>query len=44
MYKTDNVAGVLFLKVLNFNENDLILENGDSNVDFGQVHYNMCIV
>ncbi|XP_023338693.1 uncharacterized protein LOC111709295 [Eurytemora carolleeae] len=29
--------GVLFLKVLNFTENDLIFENGVSNVDFGQV-------
>ena len=30
-------VGVLFLKVLNFTENDLIFENGVSNVDFGQV-------
>ena len=32
------VVGVLFLKVLNFTENDLIFENGVSNVDFGQVY------
>ncbi len=31
-------VGVLFLKVLNFTENDLIFENGVSNVDFGQVY------